>query len=120
MTASPSAICGTRRGLTNEATSIRRTPAAKTRSMSASLSAVATVSGSFCSPSRGLTSTNWTSEACHCGTGEGRDGTPVDMVDQPRLCVEGKVVAAVDIEPPGRQDVKGAHGVGASPAYHLA
>src|SRR5690606_28694895 len=57
-TASPSAICGTFFGLTKLAASSRLKPAATILSISASLFSVETMSGSFCNPSRGLTSTS--------------------------------------------------------------
>jgi len=57
MTASASAICGTRRGLTKLATSMRRAPMPISRSTSAILSVVVTRVDSFCKPSRGDTST---------------------------------------------------------------
>ena len=60
ITAALSAICGTHFGLTKLVTSISRSPAACSRWMSSTLSAVDTVAGSFCSPSRGPTSTSVT------------------------------------------------------------
>ena len=60
-TSTPSAICGTRFGSTNAATSIAGSPAADSRSMNATLSAVAIGACSFCRPSRGPTSTTRTS-----------------------------------------------------------
>ena len=55
-TAAPSAICGTHFGLTKLATSMWVKPQPLSRSTSAILSAVGIGRGSFCSPSRGLTS----------------------------------------------------------------
>src|SRR5690349_18926483 len=57
MTASASAICGTRLGCTKLATSMRRTPAAHSRSINSTLRAVGSTAGSLCKPSRGPTST---------------------------------------------------------------
>ena len=57
ITASASAICGTRLGFTKLATSTRRTPASTSRRISSSLVGVASTSGSLCKPSRGPTST---------------------------------------------------------------
>src|SRR5262245_26682963 len=54
---SASAICGTRRGLTKLATSMRRTPASRARRMNSTFTAVGTLAASFCRPSRGPTST---------------------------------------------------------------
>ena len=59
MTASASAICGTRTGLTNETASMRVTPAASSRAMKSSFSPAVSTVFSFCSPSRGPTSTIW-------------------------------------------------------------
>ena len=59
-TSPASAICGTHFGLTNAATSITGSPAALKRSTNATLSAVLTEAASFCSPSRGPTSTTVT------------------------------------------------------------
>ena len=56
-TASASASCGTRFGLTKLTASIRRTPLATRESISQSLSSVDSTVCSFCSPSRGATST---------------------------------------------------------------
>ncbi len=61
ITASASAICGTRSGCAKAVTSIRRTPASRARRTSVALSSVETDCFSFCSPSRGETSTIWTS-----------------------------------------------------------
>ncbi len=58
-TASPSAICGTSLGLTNEAISARRRPAAAQRETSSTFCSVLRRAGSFWSPSRALTSTTW-------------------------------------------------------------
>ena len=58
-TASPSAICGTSFGLTNEAISARRRPADAQREMSSTFCSVLNRAESFCSPSRALTSTIW-------------------------------------------------------------
>src|SRR5438132_388396 len=55
-----SAICGTHFGDTNAVASTARSPASASRSMSSSLTAVGTSPGSFCSPSRGPTSTIFT------------------------------------------------------------
>ena len=55
--ASASAICGTRRGFTKLATSMRRIPASTARRMNSSFTAVGTEAASFCRPSRGPTST---------------------------------------------------------------
>jgi hypothetical protein len=55
--ASASAICGTRRGLTKLATSIRRIPASTARRMNSIFTSVGTDAASFCRPSRGPTST---------------------------------------------------------------
>ena len=48
---------GTAFGLTNEVTSMRVRPDALSASMNADLASVVTTPGSFCSPSRGPTST---------------------------------------------------------------
>src|SRR5687768_9356887 len=56
-TSAASASCGTHLGLTKLVASIDRRPVADRRSTSAILSAVATIVFSFCSPSRGPTST---------------------------------------------------------------
>ena len=56
-TASASAICGTSFGLTNEAISARRRPAAAHREISSTFCSVLSRAESFCSPSRALTST---------------------------------------------------------------
>src|SRR3954468_6421802 len=52
-----SAICGTHFGDTNAVASTERSPAAASRSISSSFTAVGTSPGSFCRPSRGPTST---------------------------------------------------------------
>src|SRR3954467_453953 len=52
-----SAICGTHFGDTNAVASTAGSPASARRSISSSLTAVASSPGSFCSPSRGPTST---------------------------------------------------------------
>src|SRR5262247_2147237 len=52
-----SAICGTHFGDTNAVASTAGSPASARRSISSSLTAVGTSPGSFCSPSRGPTST---------------------------------------------------------------
>src|SRR5215470_8759417 len=52
-----SAICGTHFGETNAVASTAGRPASARRSISSSLTAVGTSPGSFCSPSRGPTST---------------------------------------------------------------
>ena len=57
MTASASAMAGTRRGWANDTASIRRAPAATSRVISSTLASVDRISDSFWSPSRGLTST---------------------------------------------------------------
>jgi hypothetical protein len=54
---SASASCGTRAGFTKLVTSIRRTPLPASMPMSSALAAVGRVTASFCSPSRGATST---------------------------------------------------------------
>src|SRR5882672_6921795 len=59
-----SLICGTNFGETNAVASITRKPACASRSISCSLVAVVTVCRSFCSPSRGPTSTILTVSAC--------------------------------------------------------
>src|SRR5436190_9552756 len=56
-TSAASAICGTHFGLTNAVTSITGRCAALSRLMNSILSAVDTSARSFCSPSRGPTST---------------------------------------------------------------
>src|SRR3954470_14227520 len=61
-TAALSAICGTHFGLTKLVTSISRTPAGGSRCTSSILTAASTVCFSFCSPSRGPTSTRVTRE----------------------------------------------------------
>src|SRR5262245_64420437 len=55
-----SAICGTHFGETNAVASTAGRPASARRSISSSLAAVGTSPGSFCSPSRGPTSTRRT------------------------------------------------------------
>src|SRR5437660_4580495 len=60
-TSSASAICGTALGWTNEVTSIQPNPAAESRSTKWTLSSVEMRAFSFCSPSRGPTSTTRTS-----------------------------------------------------------
>src|SRR5215212_9413757 len=57
MTASASAIVGSSRGWANETASIRRAPASARRVISSTLAPVGRIVASFCSPSRGLTST---------------------------------------------------------------
>ena len=57
MTASASAIWGTRRGCTKLTASIRLIPLATSRPMSSTFTSVATRTSSFCNPSRGATST---------------------------------------------------------------
>src|SRR5262249_42301819 len=57
ISSSASAICGTRLGLTKLVASIRRAPAAISRSIKPSFISVETVSRSLCNPSRGDTST---------------------------------------------------------------
>jgi DNA-directed RNA polymerase subunit RPC12/RpoP len=57
MISSAPAICGTRRGLTKETTSIRCAPACSSRPMNSSRSSTVRITASFCSPSRGPTST---------------------------------------------------------------
>src|SRR5262245_21922536 len=59
-TAAASPICGTHFGDTNADTSSREWPAADRRSTNAILAAVGTTACSFCSPSRGPTSTTLT------------------------------------------------------------
>ena len=67
ITAALSAICGTHFGLTKLVTSISRRPAACRRCTSSILAAAATGCFSFCSPSRGPTSTSVTlAGSCHC------------------------------------------------------
>jgi hypothetical protein len=61
-TAALSAICGTHFGLTKLVTSISRNPAACRRWTSSILTAASTICFSFCSPSRGPTSTSVTRE----------------------------------------------------------
>src|SRR5688572_29800615 len=60
-----SAICGTHLGETNAVASTAGKPASARRSISSSLTAVGTSPGSFCSPSRGPTSTMRTLLKCH-------------------------------------------------------
>jgi hypothetical protein len=60
ITAAASAICGTHFGLTKLVTSISFIPAACSACTSATLSSVRTGRASFCSPSRGPTSTSVT------------------------------------------------------------
>jgi hypothetical protein len=60
ITAALSAICGTHFGLTKLVTSISFSPAACRRCTSSTLSAAETGCCSFCSPSRGPTSTSVT------------------------------------------------------------
>ena len=57
ITSSAPAICGTRRGLTKDTASSRVTPAASSRRMNSSFRSTSRVTASFCSPSRGPTST---------------------------------------------------------------
>src|SRR5690606_22702002 len=57
MISAASASCGTHRGLTKLVASTTGNPVADSRSTSVILSAVAMVADSFCSPSRGPTST---------------------------------------------------------------
>ena len=57
MTSSAPAICGTRAGCTKLTASIRRSPAAASASMYATRAATSSTASSFCSPSRGPTST---------------------------------------------------------------
>ena len=59
-TASASAIWGTRSGRANAVTSIRRRPASRLRRTSSTLTSVDSSRDSFCSPSRGETSTRST------------------------------------------------------------
>jgi hypothetical protein len=61
-TSAASASCGMTSARTKLVTSMRVTPVRERRSMSATLSAVATVSGSFWKPSRGPTSRMSTEE----------------------------------------------------------
>jgi hypothetical protein len=61
ITSAWSAICGTHLGLTKAVASIVRWPQAARRRISSSLTAVGTLCFSFCSPSRGPTSTMRTS-----------------------------------------------------------
>ncbi|MFI5429773.1 hypothetical protein [Aeromicrobium sp. UC242_57] len=56
-TSAASAICGTRSGRAKAVTSMRRMPARTLRRTSSTLVAVGRTSFSFCSPSRGETST---------------------------------------------------------------
>ena len=56
ISSSASAICGTRAGFTKLVTSMRRAPARTALSTSSTLSSVARIVFSFCSPSRGETS----------------------------------------------------------------
>ena len=58
ITASASAICGTRFGLTKLVTSMRRMPAATSRLISSTFAAVGSSVPSLCKPSRGPTSTS--------------------------------------------------------------
>ena len=58
MTCALSAICGTHLGDTKLRASITGSPASDSRSISSTLTAVGTASGSFCRPSRGPTSTS--------------------------------------------------------------
>src|SRR5215467_5195728 len=60
ITSAASAICGTHLGETNAVASMAGKPASESRSISAILVSVGTVAFSFCSPSRGPTSTNRT------------------------------------------------------------
>ena len=64
MTASASAICGTRLGFTKLTVSTRRRPARTARPISSTLSPVPSMVGSDCRPSRGETST-----ICTAGSG---------------------------------------------------
>ena len=57
ITSAPSLICGTHFGDTNEVTSIAPKPAAVSRSTSSTLTSAGIICFSFCSPSRGPTST---------------------------------------------------------------
>jgi uncharacterized membrane protein (UPF0136 family) len=57
ITSAPSAICGTHFGETNDAASMLTKPASVSRLISATLTSVGTIAFSFCSPSRGPTST---------------------------------------------------------------
>jgi hypothetical protein len=60
ITSALSAICGTHFGDTNAVASTTGRPAAESRSISSTLTAVAIETFSFCSPSRGPTSTSLT------------------------------------------------------------
>jgi hypothetical protein len=60
MTSAPSAICGTHFGDTKLVTSMLRKPASVSRSTSSTLTSTGIVCFSFCSPSRGPTSTRVT------------------------------------------------------------
>ncbi len=66
-TSAASAICGTHFGLTNADTSITGRRAAVNRSTNAILSVVLTAADSFCSPSRGPTSTTVTRDGSATG-----------------------------------------------------
>ena len=57
ITSAASAICGTHFGDTNDVASIAGTPASASVSISATFTSVGTIAFSFCSPSRGPTST---------------------------------------------------------------
>jgi hypothetical protein len=59
MISSAPAICGTRRGLTKETASTRLTPASSSLVMKSIRSSTESGTASFCSPSRGPTSTIW-------------------------------------------------------------
>ena len=63
MSASASAICGTRLGFTKLVASSRLTPASTRRLISSTLVAVDTIAASLCRPSRGATSTISTAAA---------------------------------------------------------
>ena len=57
ITSAASDICGTHFGDTNEVTSMLRKPASVSRSTSSTFTSAAIICFSFCSPSRGPTST---------------------------------------------------------------
>ena len=71
--ASLSASCGTRAWLTKLVTSIRRTPVAASAVISSSLASVGRIARSFCSPSRGATSTTCTDCMQHMVARSGSD-----------------------------------------------
>ena len=70
-TSAASASCGIHFGLTKLVASMLDRPVAVSRSISAILSAVATISFSFCRPSRGPTSTILTNSVTACPPDDG-------------------------------------------------